>query len=181
MGHPRVEGPKIRAFFSVSSPHFRFFCFWGSSPGDVFGRGCSTSANTTSDNSTSARWPKSICPKSNLAEIETGRSRNWPKSKLAEIEQMVVALFLLFLFLLSFFFLFFSFFYFLLFLFLLLSHLNLHFLFVLLHTHPLDPPLLRWTPSSAGPPSAGPPKISLFFPLPAIIFILFSLFWESFH
>ena len=39
--------------------------------------GCSTSANSTSDNSTSASWPKS-----KLAEVEIGRSRNWPKSKL---------------------------------------------------------------------------------------------------
>ena len=44
-------------------------------------RGCSTSANSTSDNSTSASWPKS-----KLAEVEIGRSRNWPKSKLAEVE-----------------------------------------------------------------------------------------------
>ena len=57
-----------------------------------------------------------------------GRSRNWPKSKLAEVEQMVFALFLLFLLFLVFF----SFFFFLfLFLLLLLSHLTLHFLFVL--------------------------------------------------
>ena len=40
-------------------------------------RGCSTSAN-----STSASWPKSNWPKSKLAEVEFGRSRYWPKSKL---------------------------------------------------------------------------------------------------
>ena len=28
-----------------------------------------------------------------LAEVEIGRSRNWPKSKLAEVEQIVVLLF----------------------------------------------------------------------------------------
>ena len=43
----------------------------------------------------SASWPKS-----KLAEVEIGRSRNWPKSKkLAEVEQTVFALFLLSLFL----------------------------------------------------------------------------------
>ena len=31
-----------------------------------------------------------------LAEVEIGRSRNWPKSKLAEVEQMVFALLHLF-------------------------------------------------------------------------------------
>ncbi len=46
-------------------------------------RGCSTSAN-----STSASWPKSNWPKSNLAEVEFGRSRNWPKSK--QVEQMIL-------------------------------------------------------------------------------------------
>ena len=40
-------------------------------------RGCSTSASSTSDNSTSASWPKS-----KLAQVEIGRSRKWPKSKL---------------------------------------------------------------------------------------------------
>ena len=44
--------------------------------------GCSTSANSTSDNSTSASWPKS-----KLAEVEIDRNRNWPKSKLAELEK----------------------------------------------------------------------------------------------
>ena len=34
-----------------------------------------------SKNSTSKNWPKS-----KLAEVETGRSLNWPKSKLAELE-----------------------------------------------------------------------------------------------
>ena len=34
-----------------------------------------------SKNSTSKNWPKS-----KLAEVEIGRSRNWPKSKLAEVE-----------------------------------------------------------------------------------------------
>ena len=35
----------------------------------------------SSQNSTSKNWPKS-----KLAEVEIGRSRNWPKSKLAEVE-----------------------------------------------------------------------------------------------
>ena len=39
----------------------------------------STSANSTSDNSTSAS-PSQNWPKSKLAEIEIGRNRNWPKS-----------------------------------------------------------------------------------------------------
>ena len=37
-------------------------------------------------------------PKSKLADVEIGRSRNWPKSYLAEVEQMVFVLFLLFFF-----------------------------------------------------------------------------------
>ena len=57
-----------------------------------------------------------------LAEVEIGRSRNWPKSKLAEVEQIVVLLF-------SFFFLFL--FLFFLFLFFLFSFLFLFFCFFL--------------------------------------------------
>ena len=83
--------------------------------------------------SRSRNWPKS-----KLAEVEIGRSRNWPKSKLAEVEQMVFALFLLFHFLfLCLFFFFFPFPFFL------LSHHTLHFLFVLLLL--LSPPGLHTT------------------------------------
>ena len=55
----------------------------------------------------SRKWSKlaevEIGPKSKLPEVEIGRSRNWPKSELAEVElaeveQMVFALFLLSLF-----------------------------------------------------------------------------------
>ena len=114
------------------------------------------------------------------------RSRNWPK--LAEIEQMLFALFLLSLFLVFSFV--FSFHFSLLFS-CSYSSLSSVFLFCFcfrpqkpelnpkprtLHlisgTPPLDPPPLD--PPSAGQPAAGLPRISLLFPFPATIFILSS-------
>ena len=108
---------------------------------------------STSTNSTSASWPKS----------------NWPKLKLAEVEQMVSALFLLFLLFLNFFSYFISFFF--LFLFSSLSHLTVHFLLFCFCF--LSPKTFAPEPS-AGPPLRWTPQISLFFPSPAFIFILFS-------
>ena len=162
-------------------------------------RGCSTSANSTSDNSTSASWPKS----------KLARSRNWPKSKLAEVEinwPKSNRWCLLCLFFLSFFFfdsfalflLFFTFF-----LFLLIS-LFILFLFCFCF-RPQKPELIpkprtfrrppsgeppSGEPPSAGQPSAGqpssgqpsagqpagPPKISLLFSLsPHFSFFFLSL------
>ena len=114
-----------------------------------------------------------------LAEVEIGRSRNWPKSN-----RWCLLCFFFFLFFFS---LFLSFFYFFLFLLRLLSHLTLHFLFVLFLFCPKnmnpEPRTLNPKPSagqpSAGQPSAGPPKISLFFTAP--IFVLLSLSWGSFR
>ena len=78
-------------------------------------RGCSTSANSTSDNSTSASWPKS-----KLAEVEI----NWPNSNRWCL--------LCFFFLSFFFFLLLCLFYFYFsLLFLVLTHLSLHFVSVL--------------------------------------------------
>ena len=89
-------------------------------------RGCSTSANSTSDNSTSQ-----------LAEVEIGRSRNWPKSKLAEVgigrsrNWPKSNRWCLLCFLLSLFLFFFCFVFTFLCFFLVLTHLSLHFVFVL--------------------------------------------------
>ena len=88
-----------------------------------------------------------------------GRSRNWPKSKLAEVEQMVFALFLLSLFLVFsfalFFVLFFTFF-------LVLTHLSLHFVFVLFlfssEKPELNPKPRTLHPIADGQPSAGQPS-----------------------
>ena len=124
--------------------------------------GCSTLANSTSDNSTSASWPKS-----KLAEVEI----NWPKSN-----RWCLLCFFIFLF---FFFCFLVFFYFL-FLFLVLT---LHFVLTL-NPEPCTPnrwTTLRWRQPCTGQPSAGLPKISLFFfPSPATVFILLSLSWGPF-
>ena len=87
-------------------------------------RGCS--ANSTSDNSTSASWSKS-----KLAKVEVGRSRN----KLAEMEQMVCALFLLALFLLILWLCLFTFLHF----FLVLVHFSLHFVSVVFCFRPRKP------------------------------------------
>ena len=138
-----------------------------------------------------------------LAEVEIGRNRNWPKSKLAEVEQMVFALFLLSLFL---FFLLLSFYSSLLFS-CAYSSLSLHFVFVLFpNPEPCTPFLMD--PSAGPPPPVNPPPLdnpppdnlrrttrttlrrttlrrtaqnfALFFPPPATIFILLSLSWGPF-
>ena len=105
-------------------------------------RGCSTSANSTSDNSTSASWPKS-----NLAEVEIGRSRN----QLAEVQHMVFVLFLLSLFFFLLFHCLFTFLYFSL----VLTHLPLLFVFVLFLFRPQKPEL-NPKPRTLHPISDGP-------------------------
>ena len=127
-------------------------------------------------------------PMSKLADVEI-----WPKSEMAEVEQMVFALFLLFLLFLfsshSFPLSFFLYLFLCLVLPLLLSRLTLHFLFVLfLFLSPktfalnLKPPNPK---PSVGPPSAPPsrwtPKISFFSLFFETVFILFSLSWGSFR
>ena len=106
---------------------------------------------------------------------QSGQRRNWPLSKLAEVEQMVFTMFLLFLFL---FFLFVT-----LFLLLFSSFVSV---FVPKNMNP-EPRTLRWPPPldnpppdrpSTGQPSAGPPlhwttRNFVFFPSPALIFVLF--------
>ena len=125
-----------------------------------------------------------------LAEVEIGRSRYL----LAEVEQMVFALFLLSLFLVFLLLCLFTFLYF----FLVLTHLSLHFVFVLFlfssekpelnpkprTLHPIaDGPFrwttLRWTTLRDNAPP-GRPKFRSFFPPPATIFVLLSLSWGPF-
>ena len=113
--------------------------------------GCSTSANSTSDNSTSASRP-------------IGRSRNWPKSKLAEVEinwpksnrWCLLCFFSLSFFSLSFSLLFFSFS-------LVLTHLTLSsFCFgsvsVFAQKPELNPEPEPSTPNCPMDPSTGPPS-----------------------
>ena len=113
-------------------------------------RGCSTSANSTSDNSTSANWPKS--KKSRLAEVEIGRSQTDGVCSVSSFSLFLFFSFALFL-------LFFTFFLFLL--------ISLFILFLCSFCfrpqkpalnpkprtlHPISDGPFRWTPPPPCPP-----------------------------
>ena len=102
-----------------------------------------------------------------LAEVEIGQNRNWLKSKLAEVEQMVFVLFLLF------FFLFFS------------KKIVFLFLFLCAFSSSSVSSYSSFSFCSVGPPlrwnlpSAGPPQNFALFSLSRSIFALFVSLWVS--